>query len=476
MTERGRFDVAIVGGGPAGMAAANRLGGHGLSVAVIDEQQQPGGQILRQPPASFRVRDWLDGSAYRAPRAALAAFPASGAIWLGGRSVIGLTPVAEGFRLQTAGPQGYDAIEAGRVVLATGCYDLPMARPGWTLPGVMSAGGVQTLLKSQQLVPDAPLALAGTHPLMLLVAEQVIAAGGTVACVAFEQPLAAMIGPAIHAPAAALASAPLLLGALAGLIRLRRRGVAIRFGQALAAIEGEDRARGVLLRAPDGREERIACASVGLCYGFVPQSDLTRLAGASVVHAAPAGGWAARHDDGMRTDVPGLLVAGEAAGVGGAACALTEGRLAALSILVDAGLAPVASVRREAVSLRRRRIRQRGFAAMLAAMGDPSPAFAQPLPPEALLCRCENVSMGIVAAAVAEGLPANAVKLGTRIGMGLCQGRSCEHALLRLIAARDGADPADVPGFAARFPVRPARIGDIAGVASDATISGDHGD
>jgi D-hydroxyproline dehydrogenase subunit alpha len=476
MPEPLRLDVAIIGGGPAGMTAASRLAGHGLAVGVIDEQPRPGGQILRQPPADFKVRDWLAGRAYRAPKAALAAFEASGAAWLGGRSVVGLTRETDGFRLQLAHREGVEHIEAERVVLATGCYDLPLARPGWTLPGVMSAGGAQTLLKSQQIVPDGPLMLVGTHPLMLLVAEQVIAAGGTVAGIAFEQPLAAMVGAVARAPVTAFANSPLLLGALASLQRLRRRGVPTRFGRALHAIEGQDRARGVTLRGPDYREERTACASVALCYGFVPQSDLARLVGAAVAHAAPAGGWAAIHDRDMGTNVAGLFVAGEVAGVAGAACALTEGRLAAIAILAETGRLQSADAEREAGPLRRRRERQRRFATMLAAIGDPAPAFARPLAGETLLCRCENVRAETVAAAVAEGLPANAVKLGTRIGMGLCQGRSCEHALLRLIAQRDGSSVGAVPGFAARFPARPVRVGDLADVARSATTSGDHGD
>jgi thioredoxin reductase len=474
------FDLIIVGGGPAGIAAANLLSGRGLSIAVIDEQQRPGGQIARQPPAAFRVRNWLQGQTYRPIKSALARFAAADDIaWHGGRSVIDLQQTADGFRLVVSDPTGIEEYRTRHVLLATGCYDLPVPRSGWTLPGTMSAGGIQTLLKGQQLLPAGPLVLAGTHPLMILVAEQVVAAGGTIAMLAFQQSLTAMIRALWAAPVTTLRNLPLLAGVLVSLATLRRKRVPLRFGLSLVGIEGHEAVAAARFIGGNGQCETIACTTVGLCYGFIPQSDLSRRVGADVRWAPPAGGWATRHDAWMRSSIPGLYVAGETAGVGGASSALIEGNLAVLGLLQDIGGLDARDALRAARPLWRRQRSRRRFAALLAAIGDPELALAQTLPPDTILCRCEDVAVGQADEAIARGGSANAIKLETRIGMGLCQARSCEHMLLRRIARHNGTPVADVTGFTVRFPIRPVRIGDLARpriVAPDATKSSTPGD
>lgn len=457
-------DLLVIGGGPAGMAAARTVAAAGLSVAVIDEQPRPGGQILRQPPQGFEIPGWLPGRAYREPKAELAAFQAApGIAWHGGRSAIGLAREGAGFVVHAAGAADMLRLTARRVLVATGCYDLPVPLPGWTTPGVLSAGAAQTFVKSQQIVPGDRFVFAGTHPLMLVVAAQIVDAGGMVAMVAFDQPFARFLSvPAAH-PAAALRSAGIFAEAATALRTLRRAGVSVRYGLPLTRIEGE-----AVVTAARFGEARVACDRVALCYGFVPQSDLPRLAGAAIEWAEPAGGWRTRHDDWMQTDVPGLSIAGEVGGVAGAAIAIAEGKLAALGILRAEARAV------DDAPLRRRLTRLRGFADLLAAIADPREVLARAVPDDTLLCRCEDVTHGAVAAMADERAPPNAIKLATRCGMGLCQGRTCEPALTRLLARTTGTRPDPAQAFAARFPVRPVRIGDL--VASIATNSASNPD
>jgi len=445
-------DLAIVGGGPAGQAAALALAGLGLRIAVVDEQARPGGQILRQPPASFSVANWLPGSDHHWLKDQAARFTALTEVeWIGRHSVIEIARTGGSFALLAEGPDGIRPIAAHRVLIAGGCQDLAVPVPGWTLPGVYAAGGIQAFLKSQRFIPGDRIVLAGTHPLQLLIAAQIVAAGGSVAAVLFAQKRGAMIGAMIARPWIAARHVLTLRTAAAATLALKRAGVPVRFGARLEAIGGVDAVTGVRAGGP-----AIACDTVGLCYGFVPQSILPRMAGAAMRPAGHAGGWAAVHDAWMRASIPGLCVAGETTGVAGAPAAAAGGTIAGLGIARDLALLDPAEADRRAAPVRAHHARLLGFAALLEDLADPR-GFLPTLGDDTIVCRCEDVNLG---ALVPEfGGSANGIKLATRCGMGPCQGRNCEPSLLRLMA--DAGRPGD-PGFTQRFPARPVPLADLA--------------
>lgn len=470
------FDIAIVGGGPAGLAAAARTLAAGLSTCVIDEQQRPGGQILRQPPATFSVPGWLTGAPYRKARALLDKVSGDPDLhWLGGRSVLGIVPDAvgdAGFTLSlSASTGGFSEVRARRVLVSGGCYDMPVALPGWTLPGVMSAGAVQTMVKAQQVLPgnnESPrVVLFGTHPLMIVLAQQIVLAGGQVEAVCFAQPFAQMAKAALaHLPRAIFTPAP-LLAAAGGMAALRRAGVPVRYGTPVLRCEGDVQGgvRQVVVAGPQG-EEGIACDLAAMCFGFLPQSDLVRQAGAQVRWSGPVGGWEAIHDGAMRSTVTGLYVAGETTGVAGSDAAMAEGAIAGLTMARDAGALGEREASAAMRSPQASRKAMQGFIDLLRTVADPRPWL--PLArADTLLCRCEDIPKSAVDKAIADAIAvgtsfgASAVKLRCRAGMGLCQGRSCEHALVRLVAAARRCDESEVQGFRPRFPARPVAIADL---------------
>ncbi|WP_160737492.1 NAD(P)/FAD-dependent oxidoreductase [Altericroceibacterium endophyticum] len=455
------YDALIIGGGPAGQAAAIELANLRLRCAVIDEQARPGGQILRQPPASFEASHWAEEASYRPLKQQLHQFETqSGIDWLGRRSVIGLQSDGTSHSVLISGANGLQQFTAPHVLIAAGCYDLPVAIPGWTLPGAMGAGAMQTLLKAQGILTGERIALAGTHPLMLLIAAQIHAAGGTVAEVAFDQPFTRFAKAMGRNLGTGLRHAGLLAEAGKAMLTLRRAGVPVRFGRKLQGIIGREQVAGAIFAA-GATEEQIACDSIGLCYGFLPQSDLLRQAGLAVEWAAPAGGWAARHDDWMQSSTPGLWVAGETTGVAGAPIAREEGRIAGLGIARALERITPEDAAEQAKSSRTVLRKMAGFADLLAGLADPREALTRIQPPETLICRCENVSAAAIGDVLRETQDANAIKRITRCGMGACQGRSCEHALLRMIARETGQSVGQQPGFTARFPARPVSIGDL---------------
>lgn len=456
------FDVAIIGGGPAGQAAALVLAEAGARVAVLDEQLRPGGQILRQPPREFALPRWMIGRTYRPLRKQLATFEAQPTLrWYGGHSVIAIDGVCDAFAIVTTSSAGATRIGARRILIAAGCYDLPTMVPGWTLPGAMGAGGLQALIKSQGVMPGERIALAGTHPLMLIVATQILAAGGQVAGVMFEQPFATFARAAAGMLSQIATNSGPLRDATMAIARLWKAGIPVRFGQQLRAIDGRTRVERLKLEDSNGRDAVIDCDAVGLCYGFLPQSDLVRQAGLDVGWAAPAGGWAATHDDWLRSSVAGIAVAGETTGVAGAPAALQAGRIAGAGLAADLGLidhAAAEAIRRPATRAWRR---TRGFAAHLDRLADPSPVLRRLAQTNTICCRCEDVDSTRLRAAIAAAPDPNAVKLATRCGMGLCQGRGCEHMLIRMVAEHRGIAPDNIRPFTSRFPARPTPIGDL---------------
>jgi NADPH-dependent 2,4-dienoyl-CoA reductase/sulfur reductase-like enzyme len=345
--------------------------------------------------------------------------------------------VRDGHTLLTEHADGTPgAVRAAAVVLATGAHDRPVAFPGWTLPGVMTAGGAQTLVKAQRIVPGRRVLLAGAGPFLLPVAEALTAAGAQVVAVA----------EATRRRRWATAAPRMLRhpGRVAEYAAYRARMPAIRFlwGHLLVGVDGRGRVERATLARVDGAwrrlpggERTVDVDAVCTAYGFLPALELARALGCAL------DGEAVAHDGALRTSVPHVYVAGEAAGVGGAQLALAEGAVAgrrAAGADVPAGVA-------------RRHRRAGRFAAALDDLFRPQVGLNELPDGDTVLCRCEDVTAGAVDRAAAAGVSdLAAVKLLTRCGQGPCQGRMCE----RIVASRLLADGAG-GRYSSRVPVRP---------------------
>ena len=454
-------DIAIVGGGPAGASAALTAHAGGLNVCLLDEQARLGGQIYRQPPSCFKVSSWLQGRLYDHGKALVArAEQLSGLRHIPSATVCALFPgPSGGHRILFHDNQRFGRITARCVLLATGCYELPVPFQGWHLPGVMSAGGIQTLLKSQRVAAGSHIVLAGSHPLLFVVAEQLLQAGIRVAAISIAQPLRRATR-VLKSPLAVWAARRPMMHLMASYAALRRARVPVLFGHAVFEAVGEDRVEAVRIAQYRGkpRERELTCDALGVCYGFTPSSELARQAGAS--HRwLPGGGWVVQADEFGRTSVSGLYVAGELTGVAGAEAAALSGEIAGIAMALEAGrLSRDAGVERVR-GLRRRLGRVRQFASVLSELAQPPAALVAALArPTALACRCEDVTIGTVTEALKTDetlASASTVKLRTRVGMGPCQGRMCELTVRRLIAAQRGCLIEDVAGYTIRAPVKP---------------------
>lgn len=464
-------DVAVVGAGPAGLTAAVTLAERGLRVAVVDEQSRPGGQVFRRPPAGLTSSPFPAPPAYPWGPALVRRAALPGITWHLRTTALGVLhgdDAREPLRLVTSGPGGTRTLHAKRLVVATGAYDMPVPLPGWTLPGVWTAGAVQTLLKGQRLLLAQRLVLAGSHPLLLVVADQLRRSGAEVVEVAFARGLPRPT-EAVRALGAVPGHLHLLADAARAAAGLVAAGTRISPHTVVSAARGSDRVASVELTAvdrdwrPAGRPRRVDTEALVLGYGFHPSTELARQARCAMRWDSPAGGWVVAHGPTMATSVPGVYVAGEPAGVGGAETARAQGRLAGLAIARDlTGVRDGAEWRRADAALRR----ALRFATVVQSLFEPNRSALLDLADGATdLCRCELVRRGQLERLLADTpwvSSANAVKLESRCGMGPCQGRYCEASVGALIARRRGIAVDEAGHFAAQFPVKPVSLGTLA--------------
>ena len=471
---RSTTDVLIVGGGPAGMAAAVQAAVARLSVMLVDERTTLGGQIFKRMGPGFEVDDHRAiGRDYAAGGQLIASVNAAAIDVRTGTAVLaieGMTAIVCEHESKTS------AIEARRIILAPGAYDRPVAFPGWTLPGVLTAGGAQTLVKTQRVLPGERIVFAGSGPVALAFPAQLHQYGAKIALVCEAGPAP---GPADVA--AMLKATPGNLSLLRDAVEYRcallRARIPLRYRRIVVAAEGDGRVESVVHAAVDrdwrvlpGSEERIDCDTLCLGYGFLPSVELLRLAGCELCEDEDRGGAVVRLDHWMRTSVAGIHAAGDGTGVEGSLVAIDEGRLAALGAALELGAVTSERAEQQARPLRRRLHQRRAFRSALRRMHRVGTGIYELSTDETVICRCEEITREALDPALAASADPGVVKGLTRAGMGFCQGRNCQRTIAALIAQRHGVALGELGTANPRLPARPISLAAIA----DDTIE-DHG-
>ncbi|MHB1217115.1 MAG: FAD/NAD(P)-dependent oxidoreductase [Alphaproteobacteria bacterium] len=458
MTER--FDLAIVGAGPAGMAAALEAQARGLSTVVLDEQPRPGGQIYRRAEVRDRALENALGAEYAHGMALTERFLASGIAYRPDATLWDLSPER---RLSILRDGRAGEIDADHVILATGAMERPVPIRGWTLPGVMSVGAAQILLKTTGAVPEQPAVLAGSGPLLYLLAAQYLAAGVAVRALVETQPRANYWAAAPHLPAALWQRKLLLKGA--GMLRaLRAHGVERWQGSSDLAVEGRDACTCLTFTA-NGKRERIETDLVLLHEGVIPNTHVTMAIDCGHDWDATQLCWRPKLDAWGATSVEGVSVAGDGGGIWGADAAEHTGRIASLGAAHRLGKISDAARDRASRDARAALAALRGARQFLDRLYKPAPGMRLP-PDDAIVCRCEEVTAGTlrqVARIGAIGL--TQAKAYTRCGMGPCQGRMCGPTVAALVADERKMPEAAVPPYRPRAPYKPVTLGALAAAA-----------
>ncbi|PWK33606.1 NAD(P)/FAD-dependent oxidoreductase [Pseudomonas sp. B21-040] len=401
-------DVLIIGAGPAGMAAALAAAPGGARIVMLDDNPAPGGQIWRDGPQAnlpTLARDLRD-QLQRCDN--IRVHSGARVIACAGPKQLLVEDADRGWLI------AYD-----KLILCTGARELLLPFPGWTLPGVTGAGGLQALIKGGLPVQGERVVIAGSGPLLLASAATAKHKGARVLRIAEQASTAAVAGFAAQLPR----WPNKLLQSFTLFDRHYRTGTHV-----LAAL-GTERLEGVRLQQ-QGKIVELECDRLACGFGLIPNTQIGQALGCDLDgHALAVDTWQATR----RVD---HYAAGECTGFGGSELALVEGAIAGYAAVDD---------RQAAQALFSRRARWQGFANALNqafALGPQLKSLAQP---DTLLCRCEDVPY----AALAGHADWREAKLASRCGMGACQGRVCGGALQHLF----GWQPS-VP----RPPFSPARI------------------
>lgn len=413
---REQFDVLVVGGGPAGIAAAVRAAETGARVGVVDENMAPGGQIWRGGASkgkhSSEASSWLER------------LTASGVVLLCGKRVFHQPDTGV---LMAEGVDDVYELNYRSLVLATGARERFLPFPGWTLPNVMGAGGLQAMLKSGLPIRGKRVVIAGTGPLLLAVASYLRNSGAEIPLICEQASWNKLVRFA-----AALIRYP---GKIVQGFALRKEiaGIPLATSSWPLAAHGDQRLERVTISRA-GKSETIHCDYMACGFHLVPNTELPVLLGCRLRNGY------VQVNDSQQTTVDKIFCAGEPTGIGGVDLALVAGQIAGLAATGKMNAA------RELFS---KRAKFRQFARLLDETFCLRSELRNLPSPETLICRCEDVAYS----RLREHTSWRAAKLHTRCGMGPCQGRICGPATQFLFKW--------VPD-SVRPPVFPARVEDLA--------------
>lgn len=461
------YQVIIVGSGPAGLAAADLLAGFGMRVLLADDNAMAGGQLLRRPGHTGKHFKPFEPDRLKKKGLRLVDHINTGKVeFINGSQVLGIYPERV-LLLETMQGQGrVMEFKADAIILATGSREKFLPFKGWTLPGVLSTGAAQILMKGSGILPARKMLIGGLGPLPLVLASEFATHGGKVTAV-FDQ--SCTLDKLKIFASGRRGWSKIVEGAM-HLGRLAVERVPVRQGTRIVKAAGKQHLESILIgrvddrgRVVQGSEKSYPAATLAIGYGFSPNLELPQQAGCTVSHDVDRGGWHVNVSATMETSLPDIYAAGEATGIAGAGKSYIEGKIAGMQILYKNDRIGWREFEKQVRPLLRRQKQEIRYGRFLNRLCHVKPGCYEDIPDDTIICRCEEITMGEIRRQLAGNfMTMNSIKKSTRITMGRCQGRICGQILFDIISAFTHHPPETVGYTSARTPVKNVALGSLA--------------
>ena len=451
-------DVVIIGGGPAGLSLAKELSrlSPATSIVIVDERKSLGGQYFKQRQV---IAEEVEMDSQFAEGAALIDDVRKSGV----RILNGVTVWAV---FDPDHLLGYDSerrykFTPKELVIATGAYERGIPMPGWTLPGVMTTGAAQTLLRSYSVAPGERVLIAGNGPLNLQMAAELVRHGTEVVALV-ESSRIFRISSILKTLFLGAISPSMALRGLGYMITIKRGRIPYFSGAALSGFGGSERVERTTVTSLDSMEKikSFEVDAVAMGYGFIPSNEVARNLGAEHVIDPVTRGLKTKTSLSGATSRDHLWVIGDGRNINGAQVAKLRGQLLATS------LASIFTGKKRRVRALVQQIllsRQLIFQEVLWRIYGSPMILDQFTTPETTICRCLSITKGeILGSVTSDMMSAGALKRVNRVGMGKCQGRYCSPFAQKIIEDATGSQPDAFSGFAPQVPIKPTSIATIA--------------
>lgn len=473
---KAKYHVVIVGSGIGGLSAAQMLAGHGLDILLIDENAHTGGQLLRKYQTASRnffkfKPDMVKAQGFSLIQQINKANASIDRIQRIQRAqVLG---VFKNRRLLIYTERNKNKnfgqimeVQAEHLILATGARERYLPFKGWTLPGVMSLGAAQILMKSYGVLPAFHTVIAGTSPLMMVLASEILKNKGKVTAVldenSFRKKLNFLPLTQHHWP-------KLFEGVFYTAQMMCYRVPMLNQTRVIEARGKGNLASVVVAKTtPDGQiktgtEIEYPAEALAVGYGFVPNIELAVQAGCDIEYHTGLGGWVVTADKHLESSVNSIFAVGEITGIAGGKKSYIQGKLAAVSILEKLDKCNFrkngSTLLTQIKQLHSLNHKQKAYAEFLNHLCRLPQLVYNQIPDDTLICRCENITMGTIKKAIKQGfITSGGLKKATRCGMGRCQGRICGPIISDIIMALTKKNPYDIGPSLSRAPVKNVSI------------------
>ncbi len=460
-------ELAIIGGGPGGIVAAIEAAKAGVMVTLLDENPRPGGQIYRQFEKGFKVTDpEVLGGDYEKGLDLLNQFSSLGdkIKYMNNATVWG---IFDNNTLAFARNGFSSSLSYGKLLVANGAYDRPVPFPGWTLPGVLTAGGAQKLVKTERILPGKKILIAGTGPLQLVLAHQILAAGGKIEAILeagnlnknWFQGLRGIWGNWDY-----------LKEGWKYLRSIQKSGVPLLHNHIILEARGDGQVEEAVFAKVDenwrpkpGTERTVKVDTICSGYGLVPSTELTMLAECEHKYDNLLGGYIPVRNENMETTVPGIYAVGDGAGVAGSKVAIEQGRIAGTAIACSLERISKAFADKSIKHARKRLNRYNRLRKVLDQISMPRAGLYELARDDTVICRCEEITLKEIKTAMADSTTqVKDLKRKTRVGMGPCEGRMCGPALIEILRNHSNTSPEGHGYLNPRPPIKPIALGVLA--------------